>query len=94
MRLHYVYGTCLNARMQDAPTARVFSPERLKEAVSGAGLTQQTLAFRLGRSLRGVQNWYSGVTAPKGQVLELLAEVVGRETDWFFVEADLEEAAA
>src|SRR5437868_5410691 len=86
VRLHYVHGTCFNARMQDAPEVRVFSPERLREAVKEAGLNQQTLAFRLGRSLRGVQNWYSGVTAPKGQVLELLAEILGRETDWFFVE--------
>lgn len=79
--------------MQDAPTARVFSPERLKQAVSEAGLTQQTLAFRLGRSLRGIQNWYSGETAPKGQILELLAEVTGRETEWFFVDGDLAVAA-
>lgn len=80
--------------MQDAPTARVFSPERLKEAVSGAGLTQQTLAFRLGRSVRGIQNWYSGTTAPKGQVLELLAQIVDREPDWFYVDAEAERVAA
>jgi transcriptional regulator with XRE-family HTH domain len=79
--------------MQDAPPARVFSPQRLRKAVSEAGLTQQTLAFRLGRSVRGIQNWYSGTTAPKGQILELLAEVVDRDPDWFYVEPELEAVA-
>lgn len=79
--------------MQDAPTERVFSPDRLRQAVIGAGLNQQTLAFRLGRSVRGVQNWYAGTTVPKGQALELLAAVLNRDPDWFFVDVELEEAA-
>lgn len=78
--------------MQDAPTARVFSPERLREASKEAGLTQQKVAERLGMSVRGVQNWFLGERSPSGFQLVALAELLSREPGWFYVE-DLEAAA-
>lgn len=80
--------------MQDAPKARIFSPDRLREATKEAGLTQQKVAERLGLSVRGVQNWYLGEREPKGFPLVSLAELLGREPSWFYVEAEPEEAAA
>lgn len=78
--------------MQHAPTARVFSPQRLKEAAKEARLTQQQIAFRLGMSVAGVQNWYLGRTSPNGLALIALAEMLDREPSWFYV-PELEEAA-
>lgn len=80
--------------MQDAPTARVFSPERLKAAAKEACLTQQQIAIRLGMSVAGVQNWYLGRTSPNGLALIALAEMLTREPGWFYVDQEPEEAAA
>lgn len=54
---------------------------------SSARLTQAQAADRLGRSLRTVQDWEQGRSAPRGQALTLVLRQIDKQTNEAKIEA-------
>lgn len=79
------------------PTRRPFDGGRLIEVRLASFQTQETIARKLGVSIRSVQRWEQGQSQPQlGQVLEI-ASLFGREPEWFLIpeaNGDPVEAAA
>jgi transcriptional regulator with XRE-family HTH domain len=73
--------------MQGEPQRTQFS-ERLREAITSAGLTQEAVAREVDVSLRAVQFWAAGTQEPKGRQLVALARVLERDPAWFFSEPE------
>lgn len=54
------------------PSTTTDTPTRLKWIRYTLGLTQTELAARIGVTLRTVQRWEAGTTAPPGPALKLI----------------------
>lgn len=72
--------------MAYARAVKKFSPRRFEEARVSLGLHQFTLAAELGISERSLQRFENGEGEPKLPVLTKLADMIGENLDWFFVE--------
>lgn len=68
----------------DEQNVRIQLSERVKQALSEIGGTQEQLADVLGVSKRIVSYWLSGERTPGLDKLELLAELSRRPLSWFF----------
>lgn len=69
----------------------MFSPPALRAARIAAGRTQSDAAVACGVDVRSIRNWETGVYAPSGEVLAVLANLYGLSPGEFFVHE--EEAA-
>jgi DNA-binding transcriptional regulator YiaG len=63
----------------------LFRPDRLDEALRGT--TSEAFAREINRTLRTVQRWRGGESAPSGADLIVIARALGREPSWFYQEA-------
>lgn len=59
---------------------------RLKEARTGATLTQEQAARKLDVTLRTYQRWESGEGEPRGEQLARVCLLYGRPVGWFYEE--------
>jgi transcriptional regulator with XRE-family HTH domain len=64
---------------------------RLHQALSEAGMTTETFARQIDRTLRTAQRWRNGEGAPSGEDLIRIARVLDRDPSWFY--GDMEDAA-
>lgn len=56
--------------------------ERIKELRKQKNLTQKEIAMKLGRTAAAVTQWELGITAPNGQNLIKLADLLGCDPQW------------
>lgn len=67
----------------------------IRAARKASGLTQHDLAVALGRGdAMTVSRWERGEHRPSDAYLVALAQVLGQDVSWFFVDREPEEAAA
>lgn len=66
--------------------------ERITAARERAGLTQTELARRLNLAPQSVQQWESGVSAPRARRLAEVAMVLGVSEGYFFQEKPVENS--
>jgi DNA-binding transcriptional regulator YiaG len=59
----------------DAASSNNLTYLRIVEQVTGSGISQRELSAAVGASVRSVQNWASGETAPRGASREKLLDV-------------------
>ncbi|EAW2933659.1 hypothetical protein DQ783_18210 [Salmonella enterica subsp. enterica serovar Newport] len=66
--------------------------ERLLEVFAETGSSQSALARQLNVTQQTVQQWCVGRTQPRADVLDRLAEVVGKPVYWFFTPKDTQKS--
>ncbi|ECC9707408.1 TPA: helix-turn-helix transcriptional regulator [Salmonella enterica subsp. salamae serovar 21:z10:[z6]] len=66
--------------------------ERLLEVLTETGSSQSALARQLNVTQQTVQQWCAGRTQPRADVLDRLAEIVGKPVYWFFTPKDTQES--
>lgn len=60
-----------------------FDPAKLKEARTAAGLSQGTLARKIGAHFTSISDWERGVNSPSARHLASLSDALGVSMDWF-----------
>ncbi len=61
----------------------MFDADRIRRARKGAGLTQEQLAERLGRSKDTIRGYEAGRIEPPGKIVKQIAQVTGWRPEWF-----------
>jgi transcriptional regulator with XRE-family HTH domain len=61
----------------------MFDPERIRRARMEAGLSQQALAARIGKSTDTVRGYEKGRIQPPGDVVDRIADATGKAPEWF-----------
>lgn len=70
-----------------------FRGERLREARKGRGLSQSTLAARIGAHFTSVSDWERGANAPSGRHVASICRELGITTEQLYDEEEDEESA-
>lgn len=68
----------------------MFNAERIRRAREEAGLTQQELAERLGRSKDTVRGYEAGRIEPPGKIVRQIADTTGWRPEWFVAGVDID----
>ena len=63
-------------------------PERLRQARSETGLTQEQVAARAGLTYNSISRYENGAAYPSQLALNMLASLYGKPVEWFFGEGD------
>lgn len=69
-------------------------PTNLRSALDQADRTQEWLAREIGVSLRQVQKYVAGNAEPSGGRLVAMANALGKDAGWFYLDHSLAEEAA
>lgn len=66
---------------------------RIRKARKDAGLSQESLARKIGTSRRNVLRWEGGYNMPRSEHIAEIAAATGKSTDYFLGDDEDEEAA-